>query len=124
MKDILSFIPYGRENAVSRKYLCSVLGINDRTLRNAIKKLLRAGEPILSSSHSGGYWRSNDPEEWGKFLKECDNRAVTERKNVAKLRERYYEAAGIKVTKVREHTRKISAGRPPGQIRMEDQLWK
>ena len=47
---------------------------------------MRNGERILSSSSAKGYWRSDDPDEIDRFLKESDNRRTTEALNVEPLR--------------------------------------
>lgn len=117
--NILDYIPFGKENAVTRTELARMTGLNDRAIRIAIKRCLREGEPIMSSSSAKGYWRSNDPDEWAVLIRESDVRTRTESRNTSKLRERYYAAKGIKVTKVREHTRRLgSRVMQPEQISM------
>lgn len=117
--DLLQYIPYGRENAISRAELARLTGLADREIRREVKRILQTGEPVLSSSKQGGYWRSDNPEEWAAFLRESENRTNTERRTTYKLRERYYAETGTKITRVREHTRRISGySRPDGQIGM------
>ena len=84
--ELLTLIPYGRENAISRSDLAKLTGWDDRKVRDEIKKLMRDGEHILSSSSAKGYWRSDDPEEIERFLIECDKRRTTEALNVEPLR--------------------------------------
>ena len=67
--ELLNLIPYGRDNAVSRADLVRLTGWNDRKVRDEIKRLLRNGERILSSSSAKGYWRSDDPDEIERFLR-------------------------------------------------------
>ena len=70
-----SDIPYGRENAISRKALRKLWA------REIIAFLRRFpggdGCAILSTSSSSpeGYWRSDDPEEILCFIRETENRA-------------------------------------------------
>lgn len=117
--DLLEYIPYGHENAISRAELSRLTGLPDREIRREIKRILQTGEPVLSSSKQGGYWRSDNPDEWAAFLRESENRTNTERRTTYKLRERYYAETGVRVTRVREHTRRISGyTRPDGQIGM------
>lgn len=84
--ELLNLIPYGKENAISRKDLSKLTGWDDRRVRDEIKRLMRNGERILSSSSAKGYWRSDDPDEIERFLKESDNRRRTEALNVEPLR--------------------------------------
>ena len=58
--NIVDFIPKGKENAVTRGALCIYTGLDDRTVRKLIKIARDGGAPILSSSHSVGYWLSDD----------------------------------------------------------------
>lgn len=44
---ITDFIPYGKENAVSREYLANMTGLDDRTVRELIEKA-RKDVPIIS----------------------------------------------------------------------------
>lgn len=80
--ELLSLIPYGRENAVSRHELQRLTGMNDRAVRLEIKRLLRTGEPILSSCKHSGYWRSENVAEWKEFINESKSRAESEYKNI------------------------------------------
>ena len=116
--NLIDYIPYGRKNAVSRRELSRITGLPDRRIRLEIKRILNTGEPILSSSRYGGYWRSDSPEEWAEFLRESDRRIRTERRTTEKLRERYYAETGTQITTARAHTRRIGAARPEGQIPM------
>ena len=52
--EIRDLIPYGRENAVTRENLCILTGLNDRVVRNEIKKL-RRDMPILNLQDGSGY---------------------------------------------------------------------
>ena len=48
--ELLNLIPYGKENAISREDLSKLTGWDDRRVRDEIKRLMRNGERILSSS--------------------------------------------------------------------------
>lgn len=89
--DLLKLIPYGRENAVSRNDLQRLTGMNDRAVRMEVKRLLRLGEPILSSSKHGGYWRSENLDEWNEFINESKRRAESEYKNIEALEKKLLE---------------------------------
>ena len=48
--ELLNLIHYGKENAISREDLSKLTGWDDRKVREEIKRLMRNGERILSSS--------------------------------------------------------------------------
>lgn len=54
-KDIIDLIPFGHENAISRKRLCSRTGLNDRDIRRAIGELNETGAVILNRGE--GYFQ-------------------------------------------------------------------
>ena len=85
--ELLSLIPYGRENAVSRHELQRLTGMNDRAVRYEVKRLLRAGTPILSSCKHGGYWKSDDPHEIKECIKEFENKGNAMHENAEILRQ-------------------------------------
>ena len=116
--NILDYIPVGRENAITRAELVRLTGLPDRTIREAIERKRFEGEPIMSSSSAKGYWLSNDPDDWEMYLREGDARIRSFARSSSKLRERYYAAKGVKVTKVREHTRRLGVHVQPEQISM------
>ena len=107
MIDILQYIPAGKENAISRAELVLRTGLDDRTVRNEIKRLVKTGVPILSSSHSRGYWLSDDIDEWEKYINETDHRRESLYFTTLELRKEFYRRKGIKATIVREHVRRI-----------------
>lgn len=118
--NIIDFIPTGKENAVSKQFLCERTYTRDeRMIRDAIKVLVREGTPILSSSGHKGYWVSDDIEEIGEFIRENKHRANEILRNIAKLEKLYYEMKNIKVTPVRQHFRRLDSGDIQGQIEME-----
>lgn len=54
--DITKFIPYGREHAVSRKYLAEITGMDDRQVRKLIEDARRQ-VPIINLQDGEGYFR-------------------------------------------------------------------
>ena len=85
--NIISFVPTGRENAVSRYDIAKAVGISERDVRfkikEANKELERIGEAIVSSSSGRGYWRTNDIAEMEKYLQESSRRRSTQAKGEA-----------------------------------------
>lgn len=117
--NIVDFIPSGKENAVTKKELMRRTGLDERTVRAAIKREVEQGTPILSSSGHRGYWYSEDLNEIEEFLRESEHRYNTGRKTLAALKKRLYEAKGIKVTPVRQHYRRLNHSEiMDGQIEM------
>lgn len=67
---------YGRENAIPSKLLAEALGFQTvRDLQKQIERERAAGAVILSDSHGGGYYLSNDPEELKRFTRTLNARA-------------------------------------------------
>lgn len=71
-------IPIGRNNAIKKAELCKRWKCDEREVRRLVA-LLRT-EPsndecvVLSSSNTGGYWRSADPVEIRLFIAEMSAR--------------------------------------------------
>lgn len=105
--NIIDYIPYGRENAVSRQELVMRTGMSDRAVRKAIQLLREDGEIILSSSHGKGYWRSDSASEIGRYIAENKSRIRKLYKTNKKLTEQYYILTGQRYTTVKEHLRRI-----------------
>lgn len=60
--------------AWSRAQLSYGAGMADRRVRKAVESLRKAGWPIISSSHTIGYWLSHDQGEIEGFLRELSSR--------------------------------------------------
>lgn len=64
MTEILKgMIPFGRENAISRRQLALSLGIPDRTMREAIEKARADGLMIVNLGDGNGYYQTDDLDE-------------------------------------------------------------
>lgn len=79
--NIIDFIPYGKEYAISRAELKKRTGMDDRDNRQLIKRARTKGEidprgVILSASSrkSPGYWISDDLSEIDRFTAELKSR--------------------------------------------------
>lgn len=67
---------YGRENAIPSKVLAATLGFQSvRDLQKQIERERAAGSVILSDSHGGGYYLSEDPVELRRFTQTLNARA-------------------------------------------------
>lgn len=72
---IYDLLPVGAENAVSRRELSALTGIEDRQLRRQIAKERRAGALILSSSEiNGGYFKAASREELRRYVRSMQSR--------------------------------------------------
>jgi len=73
---IYDLLPVGAENAVSRRELSALTGIEDRQLRRQIAQERRAGVLILSSTESnGGYYRAASREELQRYVRSMQSRS-------------------------------------------------
>ena len=78
--NIVDYIPQGFKNAISRRSLCTLTGLNDRVIRGLIEEARR--ETIIISNNDGsGYWLfPDDPTEEEKellrrYVKQQESRA-------------------------------------------------
>lgn len=60
--NIIDFIPFGHESAISRKQLCTITGLPDRVMRRQIEKA-RQDYAILNIDGSG-YFRPAENESY------------------------------------------------------------
>ena len=90
MKITREHIPIGRENAVTRRQLCELTGMNDREVRRQISELRSVDDGtelvIVSLSNGRGYYRSSNPDEIRHFIAEMQkrNRMVNQAITIAK----------------------------------------
>lgn len=62
----LQFLGYGEQNAIKREQLARVMGVNERTAREAIRKLRMSGYAVVNNGR--GYYLA---ETAGEVDKEC-----------------------------------------------------
>ena len=72
--NIIDYIPYGRENAISRAKLRELTGLNDSVMRQEIAKA-RRNTVVLNLQDGRGYYRTNNKEEIERFIKQEEHRA-------------------------------------------------
>ena len=118
--NIISFVPTGRENAVSRYDIAKAVGISERDVRFKIKEankaLERIGEAIVSSSSGRGYWRTNDIAEMEKYLQESSRRRATQAKNDLPIQRIVSRAKGEALIYVKGYFRRIRVN--PAQTKL------
>lgn len=60
---LVSKIPFGKENAVSRDRLMNELNLSDRKVRRLIEKARVAGFMIVNPRNGNGYYQTDDLDE-------------------------------------------------------------
>jgi hypothetical protein len=81
---IEDYISRERENPTSKKVLTAQTGLNERAARSHIAEARRRGVPIIGLL-SGGYYVTENPEEWKAFVEQERRRAVATFKRLAIL---------------------------------------
>ena len=71
---ISSLLLPGRENAIPRRDLEAITGLDGRTIRLMIERERRRGTLILSDNHHG-YFLADDPAEAQRFARSMRHRA-------------------------------------------------
>lgn len=91
---ILSMIPFGRDNAVSRQQLKTLAQMDDRKVRECIERL--RDDHLILHSTKGGYYRPTETEtdEIIRFVRTERKRAKSVLKGV-RAAEEYLEEMGI-----------------------------
>ena len=89
---VVSEIPLGRENAVTRKWLCEALQLSDRKVRECIEAARSYGCIIINAQDGAGYYRSDDPDDWERQYRQDTARAMSILVRRKHLRKRLKEA--------------------------------
>lgn len=73
---VRDFLRFGRENAIASKRLAATLGFSTvRDLQAEVARERAAGAVILSDTHGGGYFLSDEPAELERFARTLEARA-------------------------------------------------
>lgn len=77
MMDVAEMIPVGRDNAIPRAQLISLLGTDDRNTRNAVSQLKKT-EVVISCADGSGYFKPSveDIAEVKDYYRREHNRAM------------------------------------------------
>ena len=86
--DIFKYIPYGKENAVTRAQLCSMTGLPDRQNRKLIELAQRRGCIILNDQDGKGYYTTTDPDVLIRYYRQEYGRALATLRKITPLRRR------------------------------------
>ena len=87
---VSSFLLSGRENAIPRRELERLTGLDGRTVRLMIERERRAGVLIISNN-SSGYYLTDDPAEAQRFARSMRHRAG----EIVRTARAIEEAAGL-----------------------------
>ena len=90
MKEILEFIPTGKENAVSMAELSSMIGVDNRTTRSMIYQLRRSGELVCSGD--SGYYQPGNNQELFEWYRMAHSRAIGTLTTLKKARQMLKDA--------------------------------
>lgn len=74
---IEQYIPFGRENAVTREMLRVLTGKSDRMIREEIEQARREGHIIINNQDGKGYFRTDDIDEIGRQYQQNKRRALS-----------------------------------------------
>lgn len=74
---IETYIPFGRENAVTRTELRRITGKSDRKIREEIEQARREGHIIINNQDGRGYYRTDDPDEIARQYRQQRRRAMS-----------------------------------------------
>lgn len=89
-------IPFGRENAISRKGLAAALHMSDRKARAAVEDARLDGLIIINSQNGQGYFQTTDLDEMRRQYNQDTARALSIFRRRKPLREALI-AAGVNV---------------------------
>lgn len=102
-----------------RAELAALTGMSDRAVRMAIKELTRAGSFIIHDSKTNTYRLTADVAEMDAYLKFIDSYQTSAYFTYLPMRKAVAEANGQRITKVREHFRRLGMEVDERQERME-----
>lgn len=70
---LLSLIPHGKDNAISREQLVTLTNVSDRKVRKIVEELRAEGNIICSSTQTKGYWKPTKRSEVEEFIIQMNN---------------------------------------------------
>lgn len=93
---IAQTIPFGRENAVRRDTLATMLGTSDRQMRKMLQAAREEGVIILNAQDGRGYYQSADIDEMTAQYRQDTARAMSILQRRKALR-KILKEAGVQV---------------------------
>ena len=88
--NITDFIPFGRQNAVTRRRLAELTGLSDRIIRQKIEKARADGAVIINLQDGRGYFQSDNKNDIAaqKNMTAARIRALEKQKRQLEIKER------------------------------------
>lgn len=74
--NLYALIPVGPTHAIPKRDLASIIGVDERVLRNMVHHERRAGRIILTDCASGGYFRPESTNQTVRFIRSMRHRAA------------------------------------------------
>ena len=74
---VVDMIPVGKKNAITREKLARLLGTNDRTARELVRKAREYGYIIINEQDGRGYYRTDDLDMMERQYKQDTRRALS-----------------------------------------------
>lgn len=85
--EVITFIPKGKKNAISRGALAASAGYSDRRVREIIVQLQQKGYMICNMSGGEGYFIAADLDEIDAYYRQEKARAVSIFKRIKPMRQ-------------------------------------
>lgn len=94
MKNVLDFIPSGRNHAISMNELALRMGVSQRTARKLVFEARRCGEIICSTcgENASGYYRPDNAAEIRPYIVMQEHR-IASAKTALKSAKKFVKAA-------------------------------
>lgn len=99
--NIVDFIPVGKDQAISRRLLRTLTGLNDRDVRKEIANA-RRHTCIINNQDGNGYYIPEDKSEVEGYIKQEESRAKTILYNLNGAKEFYNKMEGQQVFEIFE----------------------
>ena len=82
LSHIEEYIPYGRNNAVKRADLVSMIGASDRLVRRMIEDARQSGIVIINMQDGRGYYRPEKREDLEYYIRQEEGRVKSIHRNL------------------------------------------
>jgi DNA-binding transcriptional regulator LsrR (DeoR family) len=100
--NILDYIGFGKDNAVTRDQLCARTNLSDRVVRKLIEIARIEGAVIINEQDGAGYYISEDPKDIRRQMVTNHNRAMSILRQQRLLRRKLREIEGADQISIEE----------------------
>ena len=94
---LLDYLGHGRANAVTRERLSGLSGLDDRTMRDEIKRLREKGVLICNDGDGGGYYIADTDEEIGRVIAAYTKRTRTMERTLLRMKKNAHNVKQVAV---------------------------